>query len=156
MHLRYDKPDLYFGIAAVVLSVFLMFQTFGFSVSITPAPLRTTFFPQVLLVLMGLLGVLMILRSQRDAAETSTTDWRQLLAPATLAVGLVVYVWAMPLLGYYIDTLLLLSLSLALFRQRNWVMNLAVCAGVLLVTYLLFERTLGVLLPHGALIEGLV
>jgi putative tricarboxylic transport membrane protein len=90
------------------------------------------------------------LRARRRgvAAETEPTEWRRLLVYAAIVLA-----WpaSFATLGFAVSSLLALALLMKLGEGMGWVASLGIAAATVALGWLLFERLLGVPLPHGVL-----
>ncbi len=69
--------------------------------------------------------------------------------PLVMVAGLVVYLLAMPWLGFYPASLLLVIFSSKIMGTRGWGAHILLAAGVLLVCVLVFTLWLKMPLPRG-------
>lgn len=110
------------------------------------------FFPLVgglLLIALSTLQIGLALRTVKPDADANAG---RLAPPATLVVGMVVYVWLLPWIGYPVATILLAVLTLRVQATR-WRFAIAAALLLSLGSYFLFAR-LGVPLPGGRLFGG--
>ena len=66
-----------------------------------------------------------------------------------------VYVFAVPVLGMYVSSGLLIGVFMKWLGRYSWPMVLAIAIGVPVITYVLFERWFLVPLPKGPLEDWL-
>lgn len=78
----------------------------------------------------------------------------QWIKTAGIASLLIVYVWLVPIVGFYEATLPFLIASFVLLGVRKPLPLLAYTGGTLLGAWLLFTRALGVFLPTGLNLIG--
>jgi hypothetical protein len=71
--------------------------------------------------------------------------------PLIMVAGLVVYLLAMPWLGFYPASVLLVIFSSQIMGTRGWGVHILLAAGVLLVCVLVFTLWLKMPLPRGVL-----
>jgi hypothetical protein len=147
--IKQRSADFWFGLGFIGLAGFLFYETFGLSRSVVANSIESAFFPRVLIAGLVLIGALLALRTPppRDADEDSKLNAR----PFILFVGLWVYLLAMPWLGYYVVTALLIAGTLFLFNERRPVIYLVSILGFLIVAYGLFDYSFGVLFPRSQL-----
>jgi putative tricarboxylic transport membrane protein len=69
-------------------------------------------------------------------------------------VAVALYIALLPLLGFRISTALFVAGLQAVLERpqtpRQWAIQLAIAISTAAVTYLVFERYLSVILPHGS------
>ncbi len=106
----------------------------------------SSWFPRVLSVFLGLMAIVLFLRS-RNAAEVSDVDWSDTRAPQARAAAVVfaatvLYALAIQFVSFEIANFLFLVAAMYLLGQRNPI----VIAGVATVTMLLIKLLFFVLL----------
>jgi putative tricarboxylic transport membrane protein len=67
----------------------------------------------------------------------------------------IVYVWAIPRLGFYLASILYMPVLLFLLGMRRPWVHLLTVGGFLLFVFLVFERSFLIPLPRGAWLRGL-
>ena len=78
-------------------------------------------------------------------------EWGQIRQVMSVVIPTTVYVFAVPGLGMYVSSGLLIGVFMKWIGRYSWLMVLAVAIGVPVVTYILFERWFLVPLPKGPL-----
>ena len=76
-------------------------------------------------------------------------DWGHLRSVMSVVIPTAVYVLAIPYLGIYLMSTLLIALFMKWLGRYSWVVTLAVAIGVPLFTYMMFEKWFLVPLPKG-------
>jgi len=76
-------------------------------------------------------------------------QWRQIRQVMSVVIPTTVYVFAVPVLGMYLSSGLLIAGFMKWIGRYNWITTLAVGIGVPVVIYILFERWFLVPLPKG-------
>ena len=82
-------------------------------------------------------------------------EWRQLRQVLSVVIPTTFYVFAIPILGMYVSSGLLIGLFMKWLGRYRWITVLLVAVGVPLITYLMFERWFLVPLPKGPLEDWL-
>jgi putative tricarboxylic transport membrane protein len=82
-------------------------------------------------------------------------EWGQIRQVLSVVVPTTVYVFAVPFLGMYVSSGLLIGVFMKWIGRYSWPIVLAVSIGVPVVTYILFERWFLVPLPKGPLEDWL-
>jgi putative tricarboxylic transport membrane protein len=76
-------------------------------------------------------------------------EWGQLRQVFSVVVPTTIYVFAVPVLGMYVSSGLLIGVFMKWIGRYSWPMVLAISIGVPVITYVLFERWFLVPLPKG-------
>ena len=76
-------------------------------------------------------------------------EWVQLRRVVSVVIPTTIYVFAVPYLGMYLSSGILIGWFMRWIGRYSWMMVAAVAIGVPVVTYLLFERWFLVPLPKG-------
>jgi ABC-type sugar transport system permease subunit len=82
-------------------------------------------------------------------------EWGQIRQVMSVVIPTTVYVFAVPGLGMYVSSGLLIGVFMKWIGRYSWLMVLAISIGVPVVTYILFERWFLVPLPKGPLEDWL-
>ena len=82
-------------------------------------------------------------------------EWGQLRQVFSVIVPTTVYVFAVPVLGMYVSSGLLIAVFMKWIGRYSWLLVAAVAIGVPVVTYIMFERWFLVPLPKGPLEDWL-
>lgn len=121
-------------------------------------PYGSALFPRILLVVVGLLSLMILVRSflvkvpERAGAKQLITEWfqsRRTILGLFFLFGL--YAALLPVVGYIAATASFLVTSLALLMgintQRKWIINLTLSFVLTLVIFVVFRYGLNVWLP---------
>lgn len=82
-------------------------------------------------------------------------EWGQLRQVFSVIVPTTVYVFAVPVLGMYVSSGLLIAVFMKWIGRYSWLLVAAVAIGVPIATYIMFERWFLVPLPKGPLEDWL-
>ena len=82
-------------------------------------------------------------------------EWGQLRQVLKLLVPTAIYVFAVPVIGMYVSSGLLIGLFMRWLGRYNWLLVLAMAIGVPILIYFMFERWFLVPLPKGPLEDWL-
>jgi putative tricarboxylic transport membrane protein len=82
-------------------------------------------------------------------------DWRQLRSVMSVVIPTAIYVTAIPFIGLYVASAVLIAVFMKWLGRYPWPLTLAIAIGVPLVTYVLFEKWFLVPLPKGPIEEFL-
>jgi len=147
------------SIAAIVLIVFAASYgvlTAGLPVRTLPNTPDPSFFPWINMATILILSMWLLVRSLRRPKETALdTDTAERNRIITAMGVFVIYLAAMPTLGFILATLPFFAAMMVLFGERR---PIYVGTGTIAVTaalYLLFRHGFGVFLPRG-LLTGIV
>ncbi len=116
----------------------------------TPREPQPGFFPFVSGSILIVLALLLLINAYRGRTA-GMQAFGQLWRPITLIVGLFFYSIVLDPLGYVIATIVLSAVILRVLDTKSWWKLAGVSFGLSMGTYLLFDRLLGVSLPHGIL-----
>src|SRR5215203_409785 len=81
--------------------------------------------------------------------------WEQLRQVLSVVIPTTVYVFAVPVIGMYVSSGLLIGVFMKWIGRYSWPMVLAISIGVPILTFILFERWFLVPLPKGPLEDWL-
>ena len=82
-------------------------------------------------------------------------EWGQLRQVLSVVIPTTVYVFAVPILGMYVSSFLLIAVFMKWIGRYSWAMVAAISIGVPLLTFILFEFWFLVPLPKGPLEDWL-
>jgi len=82
-------------------------------------------------------------------------DWSQLKSVLQIVIPTAVYVVAIPFIGIYVSSIVLIALFMKWLGRYSTVMCLAVSVGVMVGTFMMFEKWFLVPLPKGPIEEWL-
>ena len=116
----------------------------------TATGLSPAFMPRVLAGILGFFACLLVLKRPLEQAEP-LSSLKLFPARTFLTILLfVLYIAAVPLVGYLAATLVFLPAALFFFGARNWAVIIPLSIGLPLLLYWFFSRIMFVLLPCGA------
>jgi putative tricarboxylic transport membrane protein len=120
----------------------------------TPGEPQPGFFPFVSATVLIILSLILLIEAFRGTSS-GIAPFGQLWRPVLLILGLLFYSIVLDPLGYVISTVMLSAVVLRVLDARTWWKIAAVSLVLSIGTYILFDRFLGVTLPHGIL-EGII
>jgi len=82
-------------------------------------------------------------------------EWGQIRQVLSVVIPTTIYVFAVPILGMYVSSGLLIAVFMKWIGRYSWPIVLALSIGVPLATFLMFERWFLVPLPKGPLEDWL-
>ncbi|MEP4246754.1 tripartite tricarboxylate transporter TctB family protein [Tateyamaria sp.] len=146
------------GLGACVAALFLGFVAIPMWVSspsnVSNIVLSPTFWPYVLTVLTGLMGIGLLLAARQAGTSvavehTHPTDgaaWYRLLS---LSVIMIITMFALPRLGMVWTTMVVFGITAFLFRTRHPKTALVCAVMIPFLLYLFFAHVAGVAIPQG-------
>lgn len=136
------------GTLTILIAALFFYQTYSFphsSIQLT----GPEFMPRVYCMIMIILGVILIISSIKQGEDI---EEKQSMIYSIIAMAITgVYVFMIPISGFYLTTAVLLIVLLLFAKVRSIVTLLSVPAGVLLFIFFFFERMLNVNVPLGSL-----
>ena len=112
---------------------------------------QSGFFPFYLGVIIMASSAVNLLEAARKGEAKTFADWSQLWQVLSVVIPTAVYVTVIPWVGIYVSSLILIALFMVwLGSYRPWY-ALALSAGIIIATYLVFEKWFLVPLPKGPL-----
>jgi len=111
---------------------------------------KAGFFPfyiSLIVLISCAVNLLNVLRESTDRRVFA--EWGQIRQVLSVVIPTTVYVFAVPMLGMYVSSGLLIAVFMKWLGRYSWLMVLAVGIGMPILTYLMFERWFLVPLPKG-------
>lgn len=151
---KYNK-DRIFALGSIALALYLGYESFGY-------PSESAFFPRVLSVLLGLLGMLLFLRltlknkktgmhenSARSPEAVSFQTEFDTIKSAGLVFGSIIsYGLVVALINYEAATVLFLATMMLLLGFRGTLWTAGISLGLTALLYSIFFKLLGVSRPE--------
>jgi hypothetical protein len=117
---------------------------------------RAGFFPfYVSLIVLISSAINLVNVFREDGARTVFAQWGQIRQVLSIVIPTAVYVVAVPALGMYVSSGILVGGFMKWLGRYSWLTVLAVGIGLPVVVYMLFERWFLVPLPKGPLEDWL-
>lgn len=142
------RSDVADGIFFILLGIGALYRAFDFHIPGNMA-LSPSIFPVIVSAVIIALGAGQIYKT-RTAATTPDAEGKNKVdvkAVASVFLLCVLYVVAMPYIGFLLSTMLYLFLFLLLLREKSRLMICLVPIVTSLAVYLLFSKGLSVMLP---------
>jgi hypothetical protein len=114
-----------------------------------PGPGFVPFFLGLSLAILSVIAFIFPDTQQRMTAFWN--DWRRGRDIPVIFIGLTVYLLIIRIIGFYIDTFLLMAFLLKIFGERGLKRPLIIALTTVAVTYLLFHKLLFIPFPQGLL-----
>lgn len=116
---------------------------------------RAGFFPFYISLIVLISCAINLFGAVYENPRALFAEWAQLRQVLAVVIPTTVYVFAVPILGMYLSSGLLIGVFMRRLGRYRWVTVLAIALGVPVVTYVLFERWFLVPLPKGPLEDWL-
>ncbi len=116
---------------------------------------RAGFFPfyiGVCILIATAINLLSLFREERDGLFA---EWVQLGQVMKVVIPTAIYVAAIPFLGLYVCSVVLIAWFMKTLGKYGWPLVLAISIGTPVITYIVFEKWFLVPLPKGPLEEWL-
>jgi putative tricarboxylic transport membrane protein len=143
------KPgEIVVGLCFAAIGIAFMIGAVKLSVGVPTEP-KPGFFPFIDGIILLALSVLFLVQAWRGRAGDSQAFGR-IQGPVVVVLTLILYVATLETVGYVITTTILSSVVLYVLETKPRALVL-MSLGLALVSYLLFDRLLGITLPPGLL-----
>jgi hypothetical protein len=117
---------------------------------------RAGFFPfYISLIIVISCGVNLVNAMRDFSGRELFAEWSQLRQVVSVVIPATIYVFAVPWLGMYVSSGLLIGVFMKWLGRYRWPMVLAVAIAVPVIIFILFERWFLVPLPKGPLEDWL-
>jgi len=116
---------------------------------------KSGFFPFYLGVTIILASVLNLVAAATESSQKVFADWSQLTSVVSVVIPTTIYVFAVPWTGIYLASLILIAVFMKWLGRYSIAMCAAVSVGVVIATYLMFEKWFLVPLPKGPIEDWL-
>ena len=112
---------------------------------------KSGFFPFYLGVAIIAASVVNVATARNQDPRTIFAEWPQLMQVLSVVIPTAIYVCAVPFVGIYVSSLILIAAFMMWFGRYSIVYAAAVSIVVVVATYLMFEKWFLVPLPKGPL-----
>lgn len=158
------KKELVIGLVTIAVSAACLIELATLKKGFIMADqVSASFFPYLMIGLLGLLGVLQtinasaaMLKARSDPAAQKQVDWdqfkRRYQVPLLMFLFVAGYIFLIPVIGFYTMTVLFfiaLGMLLGGVSYRIFFKVAGATVGVILIIYFLFEVSLQVYMPTG-------
>lgn len=131
--MKMKKADIIVPIVLIITSVLGIKETGNFTESAAILP-KITF---ALIILLSLIILVKALITQSD--KTVKFNWKRIIIMVALFGG---YIIILPIVGYYVSTILFIGATMYMFGVRNKVTLIAVSIGFAVMVYIIFGLVL--------------
>jgi putative tricarboxylic transport membrane protein len=116
---------------------------------------KSGFFPFYLGIAIIGASVMNLLAATQIDGRQLFADWSQLLQVLSVVIPTAIYVTVVPWLGIYLSSLILIAVFMRWLGHYSYALAASVSVGVVLTTFLMFEKWFLVPLPKGPIEEWL-
>ena len=117
---------------------------------------KAGFFPFYISVIVLISCAVNLVQAVREFTGREVfASWGQLRQVFSVVIPTTVYVFAVPILGMYMSSGLLIAVFMKWIGRYSWLIVAAIAIGVPIITYVMFERWFLVPLPKGPLEDWL-
>jgi hypothetical protein len=111
---------------------------------------KAGFFPfYISLIVLGSCAVNLVNVLREFTGREVFATWEQLRQVLSIIIPTTVYVFAVPVIGMYLASGLLIGVFMKWLGRYSWLMVLAIAVAVPIITFIMFERWFLVSLPKG-------
>jgi len=133
-----------------LFGVIVIVGSFQVGIGWGPEGPKSGFFPFYLGVVIIGASVVNLFRAMVEIdRERLFADWDQLGQVISVVIPSTIYVLAIPWIGIYVASMLLIALFMKWFGRYGWSLTLSIAIGIPAITYLLFEKWFLIPLPKG-------
>lgn len=137
------------GVIVIIIAGFFYAMTFDFP-NLNTNDTGPAFLPRIYCGLLVLFGVILFIQGMRDKKEQEEKE--KTLGYALASMGIVlVYIIVMPIIGFYIATVLMILGLLMFSKVRSKVILVTIPLGTVLFIFIVFVKLLKVSIPVGTL-----
>ena len=150
------RVEIGVAIATALFGVVVMIGSMQVGINWGVEGPKAGFFPfYVGLVIIIASGINLIRAFSEIGSDFVFASWTQLRAVLSVLAPTAVYVAAMPYLGIYFTSMLLIGGFMKWLGRYSWLATLAIAIGMPVVTYFTFEKWFLVPLPKGPIEDWL-
>ncbi len=122
----------------------------------TPTGLGAGGFPKFIAVCLGILGVILAVKSFLQMKKNSGQDQKvlcrkDLLGAGALVVLFYLYIMLVRPLGYMISTTVFFFLFMVIYGERKWLRMCIISVSFSVIAFFLFKNVFYIMLPQGRL-----
>jgi len=116
---------------------------------------KAGFFPFYIGLALVVSSAINFWNAHRETDSGLFAEWSQLRQVMAVVIPSAIYVAAIPLIGLYVSSIILIGFFMRWLGKYNWLLIAAVAIGMPAITYIVFEKWFLVPLPKGPLEEWL-
>ncbi|AKG75008.1 tripartite tricarboxylate transporter TctB family protein [Salinicoccus halodurans] len=146
--MKFNIPNFISGIIVTVLGLFFLILSFGIKTNSNDI-FNASFMPKVYTTLIILFGISIIINSFKDKINHQTL--KEYKGPILTMLLVTIYVIVIPILGYYLSTIIMIFAFLFIVKFENRVLLVLTPFIASALIYAVFEILLQVPIPKGSL-----
>jgi putative tricarboxylic transport membrane protein len=138
------------AVAIILFGVIVIIGALQVGIGWGPEGPKSGFFPFYLGVLIIAASIANLVRAVIELDRQALfAEWSQIGQVMSVIIPTAVYVVAVPWLGIYVSSFVLIAFFMKWFGRYGWGLTLAVAVGMPAITYMLFEKWFMIPLPKG-------
>ncbi|QNK87449.1 tripartite tricarboxylate transporter TctB family protein [Sporosarcina sp. resist] len=142
-------PNMICGLGVLILGSFFYALTFNFP-ELSVSDTGPAFMPRIYCGLLILFGLILFIQGVLDKSGKVEKEHTTRYAIASMGI-ILLYIIVMPIIGFYISTLLLVFSLLLFSKVRSKIILISVPIGTVLFIFIVFVKLLKVSIPMGSL-----
>jgi len=146
--MKFNIPNLISGLVVTGLGIIFLILSFGISTNSNDI-FNASFMPKIYTILIILFGILIIINSFKNKINNQTV--KEYKGPIMTMLLVIIYIMAIPLIGYYLSTIIMIFTFLFIVKFKNrflLILTPFIASGLV---YVIFEMLLKVPIPTGSL-----
>lgn len=143
------KPNYISGLIVIIIAGFFYSLTFDFP-KLDNQIIGAEFMPRVYCILLLILGCLLLIQGFRNKKEENDEE-NTLKYSLGSMLAVLIYLIIIPIIGFYISTILLVFSLLVFSKVRNKIILIVIPIGTSLFIFIFFQMLLNVSIPLGSL-----
>ena len=145
----YRAVEIGVAIAMIVFGALVIYGSLQVGIGWGPEGPKAGFFPFYLGIVIIGSSVINLIAASREDPRKLFAEWPQLMQVLSVVIPTTIYVGAIPFVGIYVSSLLLIAAFMMWFGRYGIALSAAVSVGVIVAIYLMFEKWFLVPLPKG-------
>lgn len=149
------KVEIGVAIGVLLFGVLIMFGSVQAGIGWGAEGPKAGFFPFYIGLAIVISSVVNFWNAWRESDAGLFAEWSQLRQVLAVVIPSAIYVAAIPLIGLYVSSIVLIAFFMRWLGKYNWLLIAAIAIGMPAITYIVFEKWFLVPLPKGPLEEWL-
>lgn len=140
------------SILLLIISCYIFFVANGYPIRSTAEP-GAGFFPKVISIILAFLAILLFFQKpfshSEDPVQQKKFEKNDFIRFLLVFLAFVLLIIIAPHVGFFIASSIFIITWMVLMKEKNWTFILILAFGFSIGITLLFEKLLGVPIPHG-------
>lgn len=140
------------SILILLVSCYVFFVASGYPVRSTAEP-GAGFFPKVISIILAFLAILLFFQkpfsNTDDPVQAKKFERNDFIRFLLVFAAFILLILVAPYTGFFVASVLFIVAWMVLMKERNWTFILILAFGFSIGITFLFEKLLGVPIPHG-------